>query len=239
MITKMTGTLNRVIDDECRVQIGPLEYQVLVPEAVRRQVQMRLGSEITFHTTEYLDGTPNGNRFVPRRIGFLTEQELDFFELFCTVEKIGVKKALKAMARSVQDIAGAINRQDSRWLSTLPGIGATTAEVIVTSLKRKVAPFLVAAPSSQFAGDPPTAVVVDAAAGSAPEPKSRKKSAPAAIEPPPANLPAGRLVEDVYEAMMALGMNPIEARAKLDSLLTAGKPFGSVEEALMMVFSRG
>ena len=34
MITKMTGILQRTFDDEARLQIGPLEYQVLVPEFV-------------------------------------------------------------------------------------------------------------------------------------------------------------------------------------------------------------
>ena len=48
------------------------------------------------------------------------------------------------MARPVREIADAINRQDAKWLSTLPGIGATTAEQIVTTLKRKVTRFLMA-----------------------------------------------------------------------------------------------
>src|SRR5258707_1059941 len=141
MITKLTGTLTRVLDDEVRVQIGPYEYQVLVAEAVRRVIQMKTGEEITFHITEYLEGNSGGNRFIPRKIGFMTEAELDFFDLFCTVEKIGAKKALKAMARPVREIADAIARQDSKWLTTLPGIGATTAEQIVTTLKRKVMSF--------------------------------------------------------------------------------------------------
>ena len=36
MITRMTGILNRVLDDEVRLQVGPIEYQLLVAEAVRR-----------------------------------------------------------------------------------------------------------------------------------------------------------------------------------------------------------
>ena len=45
------------------------------------------------------------------------------------------------MARPVKEIADAISRQDAKWLSSLPGIGATTAEQIVTTLKRKVTKF--------------------------------------------------------------------------------------------------
>jgi len=93
MITKLTGTLNRVLDEEVRVQVGPLEYGLSVSEAVRRIVQMRVGQEITFHVYQYLEGNNTGSRFIPRLIGFLTEAELEFFDLFCTVDKIGAKKA--------------------------------------------------------------------------------------------------------------------------------------------------
>ena len=48
MITKMTGVLTRVLDDEVRLEVGPFEYQLLVPEAVRRVIQLRTGVEITF-----------------------------------------------------------------------------------------------------------------------------------------------------------------------------------------------
>lgn len=227
MITKMTGTLTRVLDDEARVEVGPIEYQVLVPEAVRRQLQLRPGAEVTFHVTEYLEASGNGSRFIPRRIGFLTEAELEFFDLFCTVEKIGAKKALKAMARPAREIADAINRQDVKWLSTLPGIGATTAEQIVTTLKRKVTPFLRAAP----APEPP--------AEAAPEPPAKGKRKPTSEPTPPPELPDGSLIEDVYQALLAVGLSPIEARTKLDTVLSSGKPFKTVEEGLMLAYARG
>lgn len=235
MITKMTGLLVRVLDDEVRLQVGPYEYQVLVPEVVRWQVQHRTGQEVTFHVVEYLEGNQGGNRFVPRRLGFLNEAELEFFELFCTVEKIGAKKALRAMARPVREIAGAIARQDARWLSTLPGIGVQTADAVVTALKRKVARFAVL--------PTPTAEAVQADAVVEAKPKAGGRKKATAADPPAAEPPAaaidGQVVEDVYQALMSLGHNPVEARAKLDSLLTCGKPFKSVEDALAVIYSRG
>ncbi|HUR52838.1 MAG TPA: Holliday junction branch migration protein RuvA [Gemmataceae bacterium] len=228
MMTKMTGLLVRVLDDEARVQIGPYEYQVMVPEAVRRVIQMRTGQEITFHISEYFEGNAGGNRFVPRRIGFLTEAELDFFDLFCTVEKIGAKKALKAMARPVKEIADAIARQDSRWLSTLPGIGATTAEQIVTTLKRKVAQFAMSASASP-APEPVPETAVAKAGGRRKQAAPAPESAPAVVE--------GNVIEDVYQALMALGHNPFEARTKLDSLLSSGKPFKTLDEAISLIYS--
>ena len=141
MITKIAGILNRVLDDEVRLQVGALEYAVQVPEFVRRNIQDKTGQEITLHTTEYLEGNPNQGRMVPRLIGFGADIELEFFELFCTVDKVGVKKALKALGRPIKEIAEAIQRQDHRWLSTLPGVGQATAEKIVATLRKKVVRF--------------------------------------------------------------------------------------------------
>jgi Holliday junction DNA helicase RuvA len=225
MITKMTGLLTRVLDDEARLAVGPIEYQLLVSEAVRRQIQMRIGQEVTFHVAEYLEGNSGGNRFIPRKIGFNSEAELEFFDLFCTVEKIGVKKALKAMARPVKEIADAISRQDARWLSTLPGIGATTAEQIVTTLKRKVTKYAMMNASPDTPPDEP-------ANGKA----SRERKRP---DEPQANVTAadGHLIEDVYQALMSLGHNPLEARNRLDSLLTSGKSFRNVQDAITLIYS--
>ncbi len=237
MITKMTGVLSRCRPDEddVRLQIGPFEYQILVPESVRRQVQLRTGHEITFHITEYLEGNSSGNRFVPRRVGFLHEHELEFFELFCTVEKIGVKKALKAMAFSVKTIADAISRQDSKWLSSLPGIGPTTAEQIVTTLKRKVTPFIVL--NTPAEPPAPDAVVEEKANGKKAKPAKKAEPEPVAAQPL-VTAADGRLIEDVYEALMGLGLNPLEARSKLDDLLTCGKPFRNLQEAITLIYSQ-
>ena len=235
MITKMTGVLTRVLDDGIRLQIGPFEYEILVPDAVRRQVQMRLGQEVTFHISEYFEGNSGGNRFVPRKLGFNTEVELEFFELFCTVDKIGAKKALKAMARPVKEIADAVARQDARWLSTLPGIGATMAEVIVTSLKRKITKFAMMSAPTTPAVDvaTPDAVVDEKTNGK--KTGGKKKAVEPTPEPAPTN---GELIEKVYLALMGLGHNPIEARAKLDDLLTCGKPFTNFDEAITLIYAQ-
>ena len=153
MITKITGILNRVLDEEVRLQVGALEYQVLVAENLRRKIQVMIGQEITLHTCHYLDGNPMQGRVVPRLLGFATEAELDFFDLFCTVDKVGARKALKAMVRPVKEIADAIQRQDAKWLTSLPGVGNATAEQIVATLRRKVTKFaLMATPTDGAAG---------------------------------------------------------------------------------------
>jgi len=230
MITKMTGLLTRVLDDEARLQVGAFEYQLLVSEAVRRIIQMRIGQEMTFHVAEYLEGNSGGNRFIPRRIGFNSEAELEFFDLFCTVEKIGAKKALRAMARPIKEIADAISRQDVKWLSTLPGIGATTAEQIVTTLKRKVTKYALMNSGASGGDESPVEQPVNGKNG-----KRRVEQTEQGANSP--RSPDGKLIDDVYQALMSLGHNPLDARNRLDSLLTSGKSFLNVQDAITLIYS--
>lgn len=217
MITRIAGTLNRVLEEEVRLQAGPFEYQVLVPEFVRRQIQMRTGKEISFHTVHYLDGDPSRGKVVPRLVGFLNEAELEFFELFCTVDGVGTKKALKALARPIKEIAEAIQRQDTKWLATLPGIGAASADKIVAALRRKVVRF------AMMAAPPP--------------PRADGEPAPAAETVPAAVVMVeGNLLEDAYMALIGLGQSPQDARNKLDSVLVGGAAFSTVDEILRAIF---
>ena len=77
----------------------------------------------------------------PRLIGFLTEPERQFFDLFCSVDGVGVKKALRAMVRPVKELAVLIEEQDAKGLSALPGIGPATSERVIAKLRRKMPRF--------------------------------------------------------------------------------------------------
>jgi Holliday junction DNA helicase RuvA len=211
MITKLTGRLNRVLDEEIRLQVGNLEYQVLVPEFVRRQLQTKSGEEVALHTSEYLEGNPMHGRMVPRLIGFLSEAELEFFDLFCTVDKVGTRKAIKALIRPIRDIADAIQRQDANWLTTLPGIGPATADQVVATLRRKVTKFaLMPAPAADGTAQPPPASAVD-----------------------------GNVLEDAYQALLSVGHSPVESRNRLDRVLAGGRTFKSVEDILLEIYKQG
>jgi Holliday junction DNA helicase RuvA len=141
MINKISGIVRKVYDDEISLEVSMFEYQVLVPEFVRRQVQQMLGESVALLTIEYIEGNPMQGRMVPRLVGFMTEAEREFFELFCEVDGMGVKKAIKALVRPIRDVAAAIQNQDKETLSTLPGVGEATAERIIAKLRRKVAKF--------------------------------------------------------------------------------------------------
>jgi len=208
MITRISGVLNRVLDEEARLQVGNLEYQVLVPEFVRRNLQARLGKEVTLSTVHFFEGNPMQGRVVPRLIGFTTETEMEFFELFCTVDKVGTRKALKALVRPIREIANAIQRQDAKWLTSLPGIGAATAEHVIASLKRKVTRFALGSEAVEEGGAEPAAVV------------------------------SGGVIEDAYQALMTVGHSPLDARHLLDRVLVGGRTFASVEEILTEIYKQ-
>ena len=140
MITKITGLLSALHEDSAIVSASPFEYEVLIPEYTRRHLQSDLGKTVSLHTIYSLDGNPQG-KMTPRLIGFLTEAERQFFELFCSVDGVGTKKALRAMVRPVKEVAEAIEEKDEKFLSSLPGIGAAMAERIVAKLRRKVSRF--------------------------------------------------------------------------------------------------
>ncbi|NLF06744.1 MAG: Holliday junction DNA helicase RuvA, partial [Pirellulaceae bacterium] len=141
MITKITGQLVALSDNTLTLRIDAYEREVLIPEFTRRQLQGELNQTVSLHTIEYLEGNPMQGRMTPRLVGFLSEVEREFFELFCEVDGVGVKKALRAMVRPVKEVATAIEEQDAKTLSSLPGIGPAMAERIVAKLRRKVPKF--------------------------------------------------------------------------------------------------
>jgi Holliday junction DNA helicase RuvA len=141
MIKRVSGVLERVEPAGDELSLGHAEHEVLVPELVRRGLQQKLGQTVTLHTLEFLEGNPTRGNMVPRLVGFLSEVEREFFELICEVDGVGVRKALRAIVRPVGEIAAAIDEQDAKALSTLPGIGAATAERMIAKLRRRMPKF--------------------------------------------------------------------------------------------------
>jgi Holliday junction DNA helicase RuvA len=141
LIVTISGKLVHVSDTAVAIESTPFEYEVLVADYTRRQLQNRLGQSIRLHTLDYIEGNAQGGRLTPRLVGFLTEPERQFFDLFCSVDGVGVKKALRAMVRPVNELAVLIEQQDAKALSALPGIGPATSERIIAKLRRKMPRF--------------------------------------------------------------------------------------------------
>jgi len=205
MITNITGQLVALHDNDATLAVGAFEYQVLVPEFVRRQLQARLQQTVSLRTIEYIEGNPQkGGRMVPRLVGFLHEAEREFFDLICQVDGVGVKKALGAMVRPVREVATAIEEQDVKVLSALPGIGPAMAERIVAKLRRKMARF---------------ALLIEA-------------------DVPAETATARTVLNDAYDALVALGHSGPDARTKIEQVCEGNRKYKSVDDLLREVYQQ-
>jgi Holliday junction DNA helicase RuvA len=71
--------------------------------------------------------------------GFLTTEELEFFEQLLTVTSVGPKSALNILSvGKVEEIKKAIIHGDASILTKVSGIGQKTAERLILELKNKI-----------------------------------------------------------------------------------------------------
>ncbi len=215
MITHIRGILKTVCDETLTLAVEPFEIEILIPEHTRRQVQGKLGEPVTLHTIFYIDGNAMTGRMVPRLIGFLSPIDREFFDTFCSVDGVGVRKALRAMVRPVRELARTIEDQDVKMLATYPGIGEAMAERIVAKLRRKVGKFaLIIGP--------------DAAASGAADTNGSPENA----EPD--------VIRDTYAALLSVGHTESQARQAIDRVLAnAGKKkFKSVADMIEAIYQQ-
>ncbi|MBX3423701.1 MAG: Holliday junction DNA helicase RuvA [Pirellulaceae bacterium] len=205
MITKIQGKLVELNEEVATLSIPPMEYEVLIADYARRHLQSQIHKEIVLHTVHYLDGNvTSGGKLTPRLVGFLSTPEREFFDLFCSVDGVGVKKALRAMTQPVQDIAIMIEQQDAKALSTLPGVGPSTAERIIAKLRRRMPKF---------------ALLV-------------RREMPAGMQQ------TDGVIEDTYQALLALGHNESDSRQLIEQALAAGGKFKDVESLIQAIYKR-
>lgn len=211
MITQIRGVLRSVGEESLTLAVAPFELEVLIPEHTRRQVQGRLGESITLHTTFYIEGQAMGGKMTPRLIGFLSAIDREFFDTFCSVDGVGVRKALRAMVRPVRELARMIQERDARMLATFPGIGEATAERIIAKLRRKVGKFALIVPLD----------------GDGEELASTNGEHPG-VEPD--------VARDVYEALLSVGHNEAQARAAIDRALAMKKNYKSAADMIEAIY---
>jgi Holliday junction DNA helicase RuvA len=209
VITKISGKLLALDEESATLEVSPFEYEVLIPDYVRRQLQGQIGQVVKMHTIDFLEGNvAQGGRLTPRLIGFLTEPERQFFELFCSVDGVGTKKALRAMVRPVKELAIMIEEQDAKGLSGLPGVGPATSERIIAKLRRKMPRF---------------ALMVGRSGSS---------------ESSTSDEPSSNVARDTFDALLALGHTESDARQLIDEMLAGSKKFKDVESLLTAIYQK-
>ena len=138
MITRIRGELAELTEQSALIHVEALTYELLVPAADVPTLLSKIGMPVEFFTLHYLEGQSQGSSFIPRLIGFSSEQDRAFFVLFTTVKGIGNRKALRALVRPFMETATAIANRDTATLTSMPEIGKRSAETIIAELHGKV-----------------------------------------------------------------------------------------------------
>ena len=138
MITRIRGELAELTEQSALIHVEAVTYELLVPAADVPALLTKIGMPVEFFTLHYFEGQSQGSSFIPRLIGFSSEQDRAFFELFTTVKGIGNRKALRALVRPFMETAAAIANRDSTALISMPEIGKRSAETIIAELHGKV-----------------------------------------------------------------------------------------------------
>jgi holliday junction DNA helicase RuvA len=211
MITLIRGILRSVGEEDLTLAVEPFEVEVSIPESARRSLQAKLGEMVGLHTLFYIEGNTMGGRMSLRLVGFLSVVDREFFEIFCSVDGVGVRKALRAMVRPTRELAQTIQEQDVKTLATYPGIGEAMAERIVAKLRRKVGKF---------------ALIVGQEAGS----KAEANGVPDNAEPD--------VIRDTYAALVSVGHSESQARQAIDRVLAGAgkKKFKSVADMIDAIY---
>ena len=152
MIIRLTGNLVEVDEESIVLDRDGVAREVLVPRFAVAELAAYRGQQVTLHTIEFYEGNHASGHLVPRLLGFLHREDRSFFERFVDVKGIGPRKALKALAQPVRKIASWIESGDAKALASLPGIGARAAEMIVATLRGKMADLALGGEPGQPAG---------------------------------------------------------------------------------------
>ena len=91
------------------------------------------GEEIVVHTYFHV------SEMAMQLYGFLTTEEMDYFNKLISISGIGPKAALAVLGTlSVQDLAFAIIAEDVKAITRAPGVGPKAAQRIILELKGKI-----------------------------------------------------------------------------------------------------
>ncbi len=141
MIARISGRIIERGSNYIVVDVNGICYEVFIPQTVMQRLDENVSSDgiVNLVTYHYFQVEPA--KGTPVLIGFLSEVEKEFFEIFITVSGIGPRAALKALNQPISLIAQAIDEADMGFLKSLPGIGQQKAREIIAKLQNKVGKF--------------------------------------------------------------------------------------------------
>ncbi|OQX92150.1 MAG: hypothetical protein B6D58_04465 [candidate division Zixibacteria bacterium 4484_95] len=141
MISKIKGMISELGPDRVFIEVEGLTYEVMLPSGLIDKLRQKTDNKpAELYTIYYIEGSNVGNQY-PRLVGFADPIQRDFFTILTNVSGLGIKKALRSLVLPINIIARAIESEDVRRLTELPGIGPRMADKMIAELKGKVAKF--------------------------------------------------------------------------------------------------
>ncbi|TCS96466.1 Holliday junction branch migration protein RuvA [Hazenella coriacea] len=130
MIEFIDGKIAYLCNDYIAVQVSGMGYQVFVPHPFHWSDEEEV--RIFIHHIVREDAQ--------HLYGFATQEERDLFRLLLEVSGIGPKAGLAMIAGgSPRQLVQAIQIEDLKFLTRIPGIGKKTAQRLILDLKDKLA----------------------------------------------------------------------------------------------------
>ncbi|HBE77269.1 MAG TPA: Holliday junction branch migration protein RuvA [Firmicutes bacterium] len=132
MIATLTGIVTGVSGENCIIEVGGVGYLVFMPLPALETLS-RVDGPVKVYTHFHLreDGAT--------LYGFLSSADQNIFEKIIGVSGIGPKTALAILGNLPGDrFREAIQNEDHRTLTAVPGIGLKTAQRLTLELKGKL-----------------------------------------------------------------------------------------------------
>jgi len=132
MIARLTGTVAESSFTGCVLDVHGVGYEVAIPVSTFEKLPQPGGEVRLFIYTQVRE-----DAIV--LFGFYTIEEKNLFRQLLNVSGIGGKLALNILsALPVKNFCAAVQSNDAKALSRIPGIGKRTAERLIVELKGKV-----------------------------------------------------------------------------------------------------
>ena len=129
MYSYLNGTISEVNPNSITIDINGVGYEVLTPNPYEYKIDTKDKAYIYHHIREDIDAL----------YGFKTKDGKGLFMKLLSVKGIGPKSAMAILAfGNVNDVIGAIELGNAKFLAKFPGIGPKASQQIILDLKGKL-----------------------------------------------------------------------------------------------------
>ncbi len=129
MYNYLKGTVAEIMPDHITLDVHQVGYQIFTPNAY----EFHLNEESKVHVHHYV------REDAILLYGFKTKEAKELFIKLLSVKGIGPKSAMAILATgNVDDVIGAIEIGNVKFLSKFPGIGPKASQQIILDLKGKL-----------------------------------------------------------------------------------------------------